>query len=75
MNNERFGNFSVKQWREIKLISRRIEALNSLLNFFESNENRTLATDCKAIADILSVDFDNSVATLLELIEAGDEIN
>lgn len=74
MNDERFGDFSVRQWQEIKLISRRIEALNSLLNFFESNANRTLVKDCEMIADVLSVDFDNSVEILLELIETEDGI-
>ena len=51
-----------------------MEALNSLLNFFEHNKNRTLAQDCKAIIDILLVDFENSVSTLLELIKTEDGI-
>ncbi|MEM8721367.1 MAG: hypothetical protein AAGE84_19085 [Cyanobacteria bacterium P01_G01_bin.39] len=75
MNFKRnFDDFSVKQWQEIKVVSQRIEALNSLLNFFEGNKNPISAQNCQEIADVLIVDFDNSVSTLLELIEAEDSI-
>lgn len=71
MNFKRnFDDFSVKQWQEIKVVSQRIEALNSLLN----NKNPISAQNCQEIADVLIVDFDNSVSTLLELIEAEDSI-
>ena len=68
------SRFSVTQWQKIQLISRKIEALNSLLNFFESDPSRTSPQACEAIAKILLVDFENSVSTLVQLIETEDGI-
>ncbi len=74
--SEDFCSFSVKKWQRIQALSQRVQTLNSLLDVFDSNEIKAqpLANDCKAIADSLKADFENTFEALIQIIEVEDSI-
>ena len=74
-SNEDFGDFSVTKWQEINRLSRRMRAINSLLNFFERNETKvqSLKYDCEVIANCLKAEFEHDLETLVKLVESPIE--
>lgn len=74
--HEDFCEFSVKKWQRIKSLSQRVQTLNSLLDFSNSEEIRAqpLVNDCKFITDSLKADFEHTIDALVQLIEVEDAI-
>ena len=70
-SNEDFGNYSAAKLEQIKALSQRIDAINSLLDVFGNYEVRVepLASEYQAIANWLFQDFEQ---TLIQLSEIED---
>ena len=66
--------FSLTKWQRIQALSLRMQAIKSLLDFFNSDDlsDRQLANEFKSITDYLKTDFEETIISLVQLIDLED---
>ena len=64
------SNFSHEKWQKIKDLTRRLNAVNSILQTFEKQvEGHYFADELKPIKNQLTIDFDATLKALIDIID------